>query len=176
MTLIGGKTVLKNQGLTFKRARPRHNRLPKGDVVKVSPGKGQRIAGGSSVTLTVSLGPVLRVVPDVSGQTEAAAKAFLTQHHLSVGPDQPAVSSSVPAGAVIGTIPPACTSIPQKHPVSLIVSEGPGLPNFVGMQVTDAQAAASAGGYQIKALPNAKGSEPTNTITNQSPPPDTPHP
>ncbi|HEX9552157.1 MAG TPA: PASTA domain-containing protein [Streptosporangiaceae bacterium] len=174
MTLSAAKTALKNQGLTYKLARPRTNPLPKGDVVKVSPGRGQRIAGGSSVTLTVSLGPVMRVVPDVSGQTEAAAKAFLSQHRLTVGPDQPAVSSSVPAGAVIGTIPRAYTRIPQNHPVSLIVSEGPGLPNFVGMQVTDAQAAASAGGYQINAVPNAKGSEPANTITSQSPPPDTP--
>jgi len=174
MTLSAAKTVLKNQGLAYRLARPRHNPLPKGDVVKVSPGKGQRIAGGSSVTLTVSLGPVTRVVPDVSGQTEVAAKAFLTEHHLTVGQDKPAVSSSVPAGAVIGTIPRAYTRIPQKHPVRLIVSEGPGLPNFVGMQVTDAQAAASAGGYQINAVPNAKGSEPANTIISQSPPPDTP--
>jgi len=174
MTLSAAKTVLKNQGLTYKLARPVHSPLPKGDVVKVSPGKGQRIAGGSSVTLTVSLGPVVRVVPDVSGQTEAAAKAFLRQHHLTVGQDKPAVSSSVPAGAVIGTIPRAYTRIPQNHPVRLIVSEGPGLPNFVGMQVADAQNAASAGGYQINAVPNAKGSEPANTITSQSPPPDTP--
>src|SRR5258706_9870077 len=156
MTLSAAQTVLKSQGLTYKLARPVHRLLPKGDVVKVSPGQGQRIAGGSSVTLTVSLGPVIRVVPDVSGQTEAAAKAFLSQHRLTIGPDQPAVSSSVPAGAVIGTIPRAYTKIPQTQPVRLIVSEGPGLPNFVGMQVTDAQAAASAGGHQGNALPDGK--------------------
>src|SRR5260221_3553109 len=87
---------------------------------------------------------------------------------------RPAVAGPGPAGAVIGTIPRAYTRIPQKHLVSLIVSEGPGLPNFVGMQVTDAQAAASAVGYPINAVPNAKGSEPANTITSQSPPPGTP--
>jgi beta-lactam-binding protein with PASTA domain len=116
----------------------------------------------------------MRQVPDVSGQSEAAAKAFLRDHHLTVGEDKPAVSSSVPAGAVIGTIPRAYTQIPQNRPVRLIVSEGPGLPNFVGMQVADAQAAASAGGYQINAVANAKGEQPANTITSQSPPPDTP--
>jgi eukaryotic-like serine/threonine-protein kinase len=174
MTLRAAKTVLKNQGLTYKLADSKHNPLPKGDVVKVSPGKGQRIAGGSSVTLTLSLGPVILQVPDVSGQSEAAAKAFLREHKLRVGPDKPAVSSSVPAGSVIGTIPRAYTKIPQSQQVRLIVSEGPGLPNFVGMQVADAQNAASAGGYQINAVANAKGEQPANTITSQSPPPDTP--
>jgi beta-lactam-binding protein with PASTA domain len=42
------------------------------------------------------------------------------------------------------------------------------------MQVTDAQAAASAGGYTINAVANAKGSEPANTIVGQSPQPNTP--
>ena len=174
MTLSAAKIVLKNQGLTYKRGRSLHNPLPKGDVVKVSPGKGQRIAAGSSVTLTLSLGPVILVVPDVSGQSEAAAKGILREHDLSIGQDRPAVSSSVPAGAVIGTIPRAYTKIPQTQPVRLIVSEGPGLPNFAGMQVADAQAAASAGGYSINPVPNAKGKEPANTIISQSPPPNTP--
>jgi len=174
MTLNAAKTVLKNQGLTYKLADPMHSLLPKGDVVRVSPGAGQRIAGGSSLTLTLSLGPVMRKVPDVSGQSEAAAKTFLTEHHLTVGEDKPAVSSTVPAGSVIGTVPRAYTMIPQNRPVRLIVSEGPGLPNFVGAQVADAEAAASAGGYQINAVANAKGEEPANTITSQSPPPNTP--
>jgi serine/threonine protein kinase/beta-lactam-binding protein with PASTA domain len=174
MTLSAAKTVLSNQGLTYKLASPKHNPLPKGEVVKVSPGTGQRIAGGSSVTLTLSLGPVMLQVPDVSGKSEADAKAFLKEQHLTVGEDKPAVSSTVPVGAVIGTIPRAYTKIPRSQPVRLIVSEGPGLPNFVGMQVADAQAAAAAGGYNINPVANAKGKEPANTITSQSPPPDTP--
>ena len=174
MTLSAAKSVLKNQGLTYHLASSKHNPLPKGEVVKVSPSAGQRIAGGSSITLTLSLGPVILQVPDVSGQSEADARAALTQNNLTVGPNHPAVSSSVPAGNVIGTIPRAYTKIPKNRPVSLIVSEGPGLPNFVGMQVADAQAAASAGGYQINAVANAKGDQPANTITSQSPRPDTP--
>jgi beta-lactam-binding protein with PASTA domain/serine/threonine protein kinase len=168
------RTVLKNQGLEFKLGKSKHNALPKGDVIKVLPTRGSRVAGGSSVTLIVSLGPAMRTVPNVSGQPEAAAKAYLVAHHLQVGQDKPAVSSSVPAGDVIGTIPHAYSLIPYHQRVRLVVSEGPGLPNFVGMQVTDAQAAAAAGGYTINAVANAKGSEPANTITVQSPTPNTP--
>jgi eukaryotic-like serine/threonine-protein kinase len=44
----------------------------------------------------------------------------------------------------------------------------------VGMQVSDAENAAASGGYTINPVQNAKGSLPANTITRQSPPPNTP--
>jgi eukaryotic-like serine/threonine-protein kinase len=174
LSLTAAKNILKNEGLSYRLADPTHNPLPKGDVIKMSPGKGQRVASGSSVTLTLSLGPVYRTVPNVSGQAEAAAKTLLIQQHLQVGQDKPETSSTVPAGNVIGTIPRAYSKIPQSQPVRLIVSVGPGLPSFIGMQVTDAEAAASAGGYTINPVPDAKGSQPANTITSQSPAPGTP--
>ncbi len=174
LTFAAAKTVLKNEGLQFRLGGTQHNPLPKGDVIRSSPTKGSRVAGGTVVTLILSSGPPMRVVPNVSGQTEAAAKAYLTEHHLTPGEDKPAVSSTVPAGDVIGTIPRAYSRIPQYKKVRLIISEGPPLPDFVGMQVTDAQAAAAAGGYTINPVPDAKGSEPANTITRQSPSPNTP--
>jgi len=174
LTFKQAQIVLQNQGLHAKLGTARHNPMNKGHIFKVKPAKGQKVPSGSSVTLVVSLGPVYRVVPNVSGQPEAAAKTYLREHHLRLGTDKPEVSSSVPVGAVIGTIPGAYSRIPQNQPVRMIVSEGPGLPNFVGMQVTDAQAAAAAGGYTINAVADKKGSEPANTIVRQSPPPNTP--
>ena len=174
LTFVQARNVLQNQGLHAKAGQARHNPMQKGHIFKASPGHGQSVPSGSTVTLIVSLGPVYRVVPNVSGQSEAAAKAYLQQHHLRVGEDKPEVSSSVPPGAVIGTIPRAYAKIPQTKPVRLIISQGPGLPTFVGMQVADAQAAAAAGGYTINAVANPKGSEPANTIVSQDPPPNTP--
>jgi serine/threonine-protein kinase len=174
LTLTAAKAVLKNQGLEYKRGPASYNPLPKGEVIKATPARGRKVAAGSAVTLVLSLGPHMRVVPDVSGQSEAAAKTFLQQHHLTPGEDKPAVSSSVPVGFVIGTIPRAYSRIPQYRKVRLVISEGPGLPSFIGMQVADAEAAAAAGGYHINAVPNAKGSEPANTIVAQSPSPNTP--
>jgi serine/threonine-protein kinase len=174
LTFVQARNVLQNQGLHAKPGHAKHNPMQKGHIFKASPGKGQKVPSGSTVTLSVSLGPVYLVVPNVSGQTEAAARAYLRQHGLRIGQDKPEVSSSVPAGSVIGTIPRAYAKIPQTTPVRVIVSEGPGLPTFVGMQVTDAEAAASAGGYTINAVANAKGSEPANTIVSQNPRPNSP--
>jgi serine/threonine-protein kinase len=174
LTVVQARNVLQNQGLNAKVGPAKHNPMKKGHIFKASPGQGQRVPSGSTVTLVVSLGPVYIVVPNVSGQSADAARAYLSQHGIRVGDDKPEVSSSVPAGAVIGTIPRAYAKIPKSTPVRVIVSQGPGLPNFVGMQVADAQAQASAGGYTINAVANAKGSQPANTIVNQSPRPNTP--
>jgi serine/threonine-protein kinase len=151
-----------------------HNPKSKGDVIRLEPGPGQRVTGGSTIKVITSLGPVMRTVPNVSGQSEAAAKTYLRQHHLIPGQDKKEVSPTVPAGSVIGTIPGAYKSIPQNVPVRLIVSLGPGLPSFVGMQVTDAQAAAAAGGYTINPVADKKDNQPANTITRQMPRPNTP--
>jgi eukaryotic-like serine/threonine-protein kinase len=141
----------------------------------LAPGPGQRVTGGSTIRVITSLGPLMRTVPNVSGQTEAAARADLRQSHLlPAKQDKKQVSATVPAGSVIGTIPGAYKSIPQHDPVRLIVSEGPGLPSFIGQQVSGAQAAAAAGGYTINPVANKKGSEPANTITSQMPRPNTP--
>ncbi|MDR2986861.1 MAG: PASTA domain-containing protein, partial [Nocardiopsaceae bacterium] len=174
LTFVQAKNVLQNQGLHAKLGEAKHNPMKKGHVFRASPGIGQKVPSGSTVTLAVSLGPVYIQVPNVSGQSEADAKAALSQAGLKLGDDKPETSSSVPAGGVIGTIPRAYASIPNYTPVRVIVSQGPGLPNFVGLQVTDAQAAAAAGGYTINAVANAKGSEPANTIVKQVPQPLTP--
>jgi serine/threonine protein kinase/beta-lactam-binding protein with PASTA domain len=165
---------LRNLGLTVTYARPIHSPLPKGEVVKAVPAHGSRVARGSTVTLTLSLGPVLIEVPNVSGQPLAQAESGLRTVHLRPGTITHAVSSSVPVGDVISTTPRAYSKCPESRRVGLTVSAGPGLPNFVGQQVSAAQTAAQAGGYTINQVTDAKGSDPANTIVRQSPLPNTP--
>ncbi len=165
---------LRNLGLTVTYARPIHSPLPKGEVVKAVPAHGSRVARGSTVTLTLSLGPVLIDVPNVSGQPLAQAESGLRAVHLRPGTITHAVSSSVPVGDVISTTPRAYSKCPESRRVGLTVSAGPGLPNFVGQQVSAAQTAAQAGGYTINQVTDAKGTDPANTIVRQSPLPNTP--
>jgi serine/threonine protein kinase/beta-lactam-binding protein with PASTA domain len=174
-TVSAARAQLRSMGLQVTFGKPRTNPLvPKGDVIKTFPHRGSQVASGDTVKLVVSLGPVLLQVPNVSGQPLASAQAALRAAHLTPGTVKQAVSSSVPAGYVIGTVPRAYAKCPRHQPVVLLESAGPGLPNFVGMQVQDASAEASAGGYQINAIADKKGSQPANTIVRQSPPPNTP--
>ena len=169
------KTELRHLGLRVKLGDPVHNdSVPKGKVISTSPGSGSRVTGGSVVTMIVSLGPVMIQVPSVSGLPLAQAQAALRQAHLIPGVVKRAASSTVPTGNVITTTPPAYTSWPANKPVGLTISAGQPLPNFVGSQVSQAQQAASQGGYTINPVPDAQSTQPPNTITSQSPAPNTP--
>jgi serine/threonine-protein kinase len=174
IALPTAKTELRNLGLHAELGTPVHNPLAKGDVIATKPAIGAKVTSGSTVTLIVSLGPVLIQVPNVSGQPLSQAEAALRAAHLTPGQVSKQVSSTVPVGDVISTTPHAYATWPQAKPVGLTVSEGPGLPNFVGMSVSDAQAAAQAGGYTINPVADTKSDQPADTITSQSPPANTP--
>jgi beta-lactam-binding protein with PASTA domain/tRNA A-37 threonylcarbamoyl transferase component Bud32 len=164
---------LRGAGLTARVGATRHSALPKGEIIATSPGSGARIGSGSAVTLIVSLGPQMIQVPNVSGESLQAAEANLRAAHLSIGAITK-MPSTVQAGDVIATTPPAYSTTPQTRPIRITISAGPPLPDFVGQQVQSARAVAQAGGYTINAVPDASGSQPANTITSQSPAPGTP--
>ncbi len=67
------------EGLDFEveRASARSNDVEPGQVMAVSPAPGEAAPYGSTVTVTVSQGPVQVVVPDVVGEDEDDARAML---------------------------------------------------------------------------------------------------
>jgi serine/threonine-protein kinase len=168
LTVSTATTDLRNLGMHVRLGSSVHDPLPKGDVIATSPGAGSKATGGSTVTLTVSLGPVLIAMPNVTGQPLDTAEAAVKAAHLTVGQVLKATSTTVAVGNVISTTPTAYTNWPQNRPVNLTVSVGPGLPNFVGQPLQAVQAAAQAGGFQINPV-NVKSDQPPGTVVSQSP-------
>jgi eukaryotic-like serine/threonine-protein kinase len=146
-----------------------HSNVQRGHIVKVSPLPGSRVKHGSTITLTLSLGPQLIKVPPVTGVPIAQAQQELKSAGLTAGTPKQAPSTTISTGTVISTDPVAGTLWPKNKPVGITVSSGQPLPNFSGAQVSAAQAAAASGGYQINPVPDTKSSQPANTITGQSP-------
>ena len=107
LTYSEASNVLQNLGLHAQAWYCQAQPDDEGRRLQGQPARGQKVPSGSTVTLLVSLGPVIRTVPNVSGQPEAAAKAYSAPAPPAGRPGQAEVSSSVPAGAVIGTIPRA---------------------------------------------------------------------
>jgi eukaryotic-like serine/threonine-protein kinase len=173
MSVSAAKIALHNVGLKIRIGRAEHFSMPKGEIIVTSPKAGSRVTGGTVVTITKSLGPLMLQVPDVSGQPQTQAEDALRQAHLTPGVISKAVSSSVPVGDVIATTPAAYTNWPQDKPVGLTISEGPGLASFVGQPVTTAVSAAQAGGFTINQVP-AKSNQPAGTVLSQSPRANTP--
>lgn len=65
-----------------------------GNVAKQSPADGARAAEGDTVTLTVSKGPLMVEVPDVTGDSVDDAKQALTDKGFEVHVDRPFLSFS----------------------------------------------------------------------------------
>jgi serine/threonine-protein kinase len=83
-------------------------------------------------------------VPDVVGQTTAAATQSLQSDGLTVGlPSQSEASATVAAGHVISTDPKAGTSVSKNSSVHLIVSAGPNIPTVQVPAVTNEQLSAA---------------------------------
>jgi serine/threonine-protein kinase len=83
-------------------------------------------------------------VPNVVGQTTAAATQTLQSDGLTVGlPSQSEASATVAAGHVISTDPKAGTSVSKNSSVHLIVSAGPNIPTVQVPAVTNEQLSAA---------------------------------
>jgi beta-lactam-binding protein with PASTA domain len=92
---------------------------------------GASVPFGSLVTISISHGGTV-VVPDVSGLSVTEAKALLLAAGFSaVTEPQPSqsqffvISSTIPAGNVVGTNPGAGTSADVLGAILLIISKGP---------------------------------------------------
>jgi serine/threonine-protein kinase len=174
MAVSTARTELENLGFAVKIGSSRHdNTIPPGAVIATSPAIGASAHRGAVVIITESTGPVMISMPQVTGQEEAAAVAAIKKAGLTLAPVVTA-ASSIGAGTVISTNPVAGTSWPQPRPVTITVSGGPPLPSFVSQQLSQAEAAAQQGGYQIYPVPDTNSTQPPNTITSQSPAPGTP--
>jgi len=98
-----------------------------GNVISQSPATGSSVAEGSTVSLTVSLGPApvtMVTVPNVVGMTKTNAKIAIKAAGLTVGLTLSANSSTVPAGRVMAQFPLAGKSVAQGSAVLITVSLG----------------------------------------------------
>jgi eukaryotic-like serine/threonine-protein kinase len=104
-------------------------------VLEQDPIAGEKVDEGSTVTLSVSSGPAIVTVPDVSGRPEKAATELLEQAGLLVDPGF-GFSDTVPEGRAIGTEPGAGTDISAGSTVKLTISRGSNkveVPDVVGL-------------------------------------------
>lgn len=174
MSVSSARNELTSAGLVIVSAPARHSdSVPKGEVISTQPAAGASLRHGGQVTVFPSLGPILITVPQVTGQSAQQADAALKAAGLTPAEATSQASASIPAGVVIETNPVAGTAWPENKPVQVIVSAGPPLPNFVGAQVSQAQAAGASGGYSINLVTQPNAAQPAGTIVRQSPLPGT---
>jgi len=94
-----------------------------GHIISQSPAAGATVAGGSPVNLVRSSGPI--AVPNVIGNTEAAAVAAINAAGLSPSVTSRPYSNVVAAGRVITQSPAGGVNVGPGATVQLAVSRGP---------------------------------------------------
>jgi eukaryotic-like serine/threonine-protein kinase len=162
--------VLTADGFIVRQgSRTPSNTVAKGKVIGTSPAG--RVSKGSTITLLVSSGPFTSVVPTVKGDKQAAAQAALQRVHLASTIQK--VGSSSPVGTVVGTNPHAGATVPQTRTVTILVSSGPPMPDFVGMSWQAAQQLAGQDQVSLRQQSDTGSQQPAGTITGQEPAPGT---
>ena len=130
--------------------------VPEGDVISQTPVGGTIVDTGSTVTITVSIGPEpqLTVVPDVRNTPLADAEASISAL-LVVGTITEEYSPAfpvIPAGNVISTNPSGGALVNVGSTVDIVVSLGPApiaTPDVLGLPQADAEAAIVAAGLVV---------------------------
>ncbi len=100
------------------------NTLPAGSVIIQDPAAGTLVLLGTAVDLSISTGPSMPTVPNLSGQPLSTAQALIKQARLTVGATTTATNSSIPVGYVISHVPPAGEAVAPLTAVDLIISLG----------------------------------------------------
>ncbi|QUR65685.1 Stk1 family PASTA domain-containing Ser/Thr kinase [Mycobacterium spongiae] len=158
----------------FRRTRSPSTPDLMGKVIGTNPPANQTSAITNVITIIVGSGPATKQIPDVAGQTVDEALKNLNIYGFSRF-SQASVDSPRPAGDVIGTDPPAGTTVPEDMIIELRVSKGNQfvMPDLSGMFWTDAEPRLRALGWTGKldkgADVDAGGSQ-HNRVVYQNPP------
>jgi eukaryotic-like serine/threonine-protein kinase len=126
-----------------------------GRVISTDPPAGTEAQAGSAVTVLVSTGPAQTSVPDVVGQSRAAAEATLTNAKLAVGSIAQQTTGEQSPGTVLEQSPSAGASLPSGGKVDLTVAQAPtetAVPSVVGQNEAQAAAALGRAGFTPQAV------------------------
>jgi serine/threonine-protein kinase len=136
-------------GLSFKPSYDNNSNRPTGTVLSESPSGNTKTKSTTVVKLVVSGTKSSVQVPNVVGDSPAAAGSALASDNLTLG-SQTNMCSTQPDGVVASQSPTAGTPEPQSTPVNLVISSGScaTVPAVVGLTQDAASAAVTGANLQ----------------------------
>ncbi|GAB2929370.1 Stk1 family PASTA domain-containing Ser/Thr kinase [Streptomyces mayteni] len=166
------ETELREAGLDVRVAEDFSDTVEAGLVISSDPERGDRVRRNDTVTITVSQGPPVTVVPNLRGIPLEEARDQLAEAQLTVGEVEERFSAEVERGAVIETDPGSGTERRPDTPVDLVVSRGEEVPvpDVVGLSESTARQRLEAAGFEIEIAPERVFSEEeAGTVAAQDP-------
>src|SRR5918999_1032699 len=171
MSMTDAKAKLETAGLTVKTGKGSYDaKVPKDHVLRVSPEPGSRFKAGDTVTLYPSRGRFPIEVPDVTGKTLDQAKAELQATGLTPGVVERDYSDTVARDMVVRTDPEAHEKQQPEEPVTIVLSNGIKLENFVGWKREDAENWLRQRGINPQVQEQDDRAKNPNTVLSMNPP------
>ncbi len=118
-------SVIQDAGFTYSISEAPSSSITKGYVISTEPSAGEKAEAGSSVSITISTGPEVKMttVPQLKGLSRDAAIAKIEGSNLSVG-SVTAVDSEFEAGTVVWQSRSAGESVEEHTKIYIQISSG----------------------------------------------------
>lgn len=142
-----------------------------GAVIAQSIESGARVNEGTSIKLTISLGPASFAMPDIVGKSESVAEDTLGGKGLVVTVEYKKVDG-VPEGSVISQSISAGESVKRGDAVTIAVSSGRrtvDVASVVGKPRADAEETLKNQGFKVTVLENYDSSVAVGGVISQTP-------
>lgn len=139
------KKALEDTGLTVGNATTQDSTtVAKDKVISTDPASGTKVDRGTTVSLVLSTGQT--TVPDVTGKSQEDARQAIEDAGLRVG-NVTYGDSNEDKDTVASTDPAAGTKADLDTEISIVLSNGPSVPDVTGMTESDAKQTLSNSGY-----------------------------
>lgn len=125
LTQAQAELTLANSGLDLGDVIMMDSPSPRGTVLNSFPTAGVRVPAASAISITVSAGPGLVTIPDVTGQSYAQARSLLEQLGFQVGPAHEDTAAAAPPGTVVAQDPLPTRAVVAGSVVTLTVANKP---------------------------------------------------
>jgi serine/threonine-protein kinase len=145
------QTDITNAGLRSTVVNQPSSTVTTGNVISSNPQFGTVVPKGSNVVLTISSGVSQVSVPDVQGDTQAAAENQLRSAGLTFNVQTDATSTAAP-GTVDRQSPAPTTKVNPGSSVTIFVSGATQVPNVVGKSQADATTLLQQQGFKVQAI------------------------
>ncbi len=170
--VIEAQNILSQAGLQSSVTQQNSDTVPANQVIDQTPAPGAQAAKGSTVNLVVSSGKAQVQIPDESGKDPTAAANDLGNLGLKTTTvNEP--SDTIAQGLVTRTDPSARAMVAKGSSVVIYISSGPAqvaVPNVVGQNQTQANAALTAAGFKVSTTPQTVFvPSQSNQVLGQSP-------
>lgn len=173
MTYDAASSALDKAGFHAIKGETRFHKTIAADVIlDQDPPAGSVQKRGADVTLIVSGGQRTATVPEVSGSSQQQAQITIENAGFTFGTISQQ-TSNLARGAVIGSNPPAGTTLELPATVSIVLSQGPStvqIPDLTGRTLPDARSTLEQLGLHLGATNRDTSSlMPENTVLSQAP-------